>query len=58
MAWIKGDKLITIVEGASLIGTEWKVRRKLEEGWEKASEIKQNGQGYACLVTKPIKVRR
>lgn len=39
MAWIKGDKLITIVEDASLIGTEWKVRRKLEEGWEKASEM-------------------
>lgn len=58
MAWIRGNKLINIVESSSLIGAVKKVNQKMEQGWKQASSIQQNGCVYACLITRDIKVRR
>lgn len=58
MAWIKGDKLINIVDGASETETLQRLKVKMDQGWQQASEIKPNGDGYGCLISRDIKVRR
>lgn len=58
MAWIKNGKLVDVVRGVSRNGTIVKLNSRLKLGWYQASEVMPNGDGYGCLITRDIKVRR
>ncbi|MBU5342304.1 hypothetical protein [Caldifermentibacillus hisashii] len=58
MAYIKDGKLVDVVRGVSMSGTNLKLKARLVLGWEQMSEVKPNGDGYGCLITRDIKVRR
>lgn len=56
MAWIKGNIIYEIVQGASLKNTKRKLtERYLCRGWKQLGEIKGHDRGYACLVCKEVK---
>lgn len=58
MAYIKDGKLVDVVRGVSKNGTIIKLNSRLKLGWEQVSEVMPNGDGYGCLITRDIKVKR
>lgn len=55
MAWIRDGQVYEIIRAFSLQSTQRKLKDHLNRGWKQHGEIREHGNGYACLVSKSVK---
>ncbi len=58
MAWIKGNKIIKILDSGSQNGLKQKIKQCEKQDYKLEGSIKSFGTGWGCMVVKELKVSK